>query len=51
MAPSDLSKKKRNTEKTPEAEALVIHGTSGTEISGGIISEDYNADLQFPESV
>ena len=46
MALTDFFKKK------PEPESLTIeHGTTGTEIMSGMIQEEYNNDLTFPESV
>jgi len=42
---SDILKKEEKTA------ALTEHGTSWTEISSWMIFEEYNSDLQFPESV
>lgn len=45
MALSDLWKKPK------KEELLVVHGSSGTDIMSGMIDEEYNPDLQFPQSI
>lgn len=47
MAISDLWKKKEPVQET----LMVEHGTTGTEIMSGMIQEEYNNDLAFPESI
>jgi len=42
--------KKKTVDKLPE-ETMIKHGKSGTEIMSGMIQEEYNNDLVFPESV
>lgn len=41
----DLFKGKEKTE------ILTTHGVTGTDLQSGVISEDYNSDLQFPDSI
>lgn len=45
MAISDLWKKPK------KEELLTVHGSTGTDIMSGMIDEEYNADLQFPQSI
>lgn len=49
MGLADLFKKKTTT--TLPEEVLIKHGKTGTEILSGMIQEEYNNDLQFPDSV
>lgn len=49
MGLADLFTRKKTT--TLPEEVLIKNGKSGTEILSGMIQEEYNTDLQFPDSV
>lgn len=49
MPPKKTNQKKSETE--PLEELQVVSGSSGTNITSGMIDDDYNPNLNFPKSV